>query len=291
MMDQIIEGKFYINGEFQECCIGLSDGKIIKIKKVLTGNNFIKFRKKIIIPAGIDIHVHFREPGLTKKEDFSTGSLSAAFGGISCVFDMPNTIPPTYNIKNLEKKIELANNKSHVDFGIYVNINNENLSELSKFEKKCSGFKIFMSETSNFFQNKKIDLISIFEKISLSDKPVLVHAEDQKCLENNNIRVNNLIDYNNSRPSECENKAINDVFKAAENLNLKIHICHLSSINNNNNLNLIKNRLKNITFGVTPNHLFFNIEKDFNKNSYLKVNPPIRNVSDNISLFKGIKNG
>ena len=169
-MDQIIEGKAFINGEFQDCCIGISNGKITEIKKVLTGDNITKFSKKILLPAGIDIHVHFRDPGLTKKEDFSTGSLSAAFGGISCIFDMPNTFPHTDNIKNLEEKIKLAKNKSYIDFGIFVNINNENLGELSKFEKKCSVFKIFMSETSNFFQTKKIDLTRILKNISLYKK-------------------------------------------------------------------------------------------------------------------------
>jgi len=87
-MDLTVEGKIYINGDFQDCCIGITDGRISNIKKILKGDKHYKFGHKLILPAGIDIHVHFRDPGMKNKEDFSTGSIAAAFGGISCVFDM-----------------------------------------------------------------------------------------------------------------------------------------------------------------------------------------------------------
>ena len=81
-MDLTAEGKAYVNGIFQDCCIGIKDGKISAVKKILRGNEHIDFGNKLILPAGLDSHVHFRDPGLTHKEDFSTGSIAAAFGGI-----------------------------------------------------------------------------------------------------------------------------------------------------------------------------------------------------------------
>ena len=114
-MDLTIEGKAFINGSFNNCCIGIKDGKINKIKKIMKGDVHIDFGNKLIIPAGTDIHVHFRDPGLIHKEDFSTGSIAAAFGGISCFFDMPNTIPQTTNIGALSDKIISASKKSYVD--------------------------------------------------------------------------------------------------------------------------------------------------------------------------------
>jgi len=84
-MDLTVEGKVYLDGNLINCCIGIKDGKISKIKKILKSENHKNFGNSLIIPAGIDIHVHFRDPGMTHKEDFATGSKSAAFGGISCV--------------------------------------------------------------------------------------------------------------------------------------------------------------------------------------------------------------
>ena len=79
-MDITFEGKFFVNDSFENCCVGVEDGKIINIKKILKSENHQIFRNNVILPAGIDLHVHFREPGMTDKEDFSTGSKSAAFG-------------------------------------------------------------------------------------------------------------------------------------------------------------------------------------------------------------------
>ena len=134
-MDLVIEGKAYINGSFENCCIGISNGKICEIKKILKADTNLDFGNKLVLPAGVDLHVHFRDPGMTNKEDFSTGSLAAAFGGISCVFDMPNTIPQTTNVQALSDKIISAEKKSYIDFGIYAGVTNSNLNNIESLSK------------------------------------------------------------------------------------------------------------------------------------------------------------
>ena len=119
-MDLVVEGKIFNKGMFENACIGINNGKIVEIKKILKGGNHLDFKNKLILPAGIDAHVHFRDPGMTHKEDWKTGSLAAAFGGISCVFDMPNTIPQTTTIQDIKDKINSAKSKSYVDFGLYA---------------------------------------------------------------------------------------------------------------------------------------------------------------------------
>ncbi len=101
MSELVVKGKIFFRGSFENCCIGIDNGKITQIKKILKGDKTLDFENKLILPAGVDIHVHFREPGLTNKEDWYTGSVAAAFGGISCVFDMPNTIPQTTSIETI----------------------------------------------------------------------------------------------------------------------------------------------------------------------------------------------
>ena len=97
-MEVVIEGNAYINGELIKCCIGVEEGGIKAIKKILKGDRHHDFGDKLILPAGIDAHVHFRDPGMTHKEDLGSGTASAAFGGVTCVMDMPNTIPPVTSI-------------------------------------------------------------------------------------------------------------------------------------------------------------------------------------------------
>ena len=83
------------------------------------------------------------------KEDFTSGSISAAYGGVSCIFDMPNTIPPTVDLNNLSKKIKSADKNSFIDFGIYCCITNKNISKLKELAKYCSGFKIYLGSSNN----------------------------------------------------------------------------------------------------------------------------------------------
>ena len=287
-MNLVIEGKTYINGSFQNYCIGIDDGKITAIKKILKGDTHLDFGNKLILPAGIDIHVHFREPGLIYKEDFSSGSVSGAFGGISCVFDMPNTIPQTTTLKEINKKINLASKKSFVDFGVYCGVTNNNIQDIETLATKCSGFKIYLGSSTNTLLFDKKNLKDALQNISKTNKPVLFHAEDEELLLKNKKVENSLLDHIRARPSICEVNSIKDIFKESQKMNLKIHICHISSIEG---LELLKNRPKNITCGLTPHHALISAEKNNFLQTYYKVNPPIRSSFDKESLFNAVKNG
>ncbi len=288
-MEATIEGKAFIQGDFINCCIGIKDGKISAIKRILKKDIHYNFGNKLILPAGIDIHVHFRDPGLTYKEDFSTGSLSAAFGGVSCVFDMPNTNPHTTSIQTLSNKILSASKKSYVDFGVYAGITNDNFQNINELIEKCSGFKIYLGTTTNSLLLDEKKLEESFENIGSTCKPVLIHAENNTCLNKHQILENNIVDHLHSRPGKCEEISIKSILRTARDyLNKKIHICHLSSYEG---LELLRNRLKNISVGATPHHLLFSVEKNFISQTFYKVNPPIRTNFDREALFEGVKNG
>jgi len=287
-MEVTLEGKAYINGSFENCCIGIKNGKIHQLKKVLTGEHHINFGNNLVLPAGIDIHVHFREPGYTNKEDFKTGSLSAAYGGITCVFDMPNTLPPTTTQKAIEEKIHMAEKKSHTDFGIFAGINDDNITNIKTLGKKCSGFKIFLGETTKSFCLKDINLNRALKEVDNTKKISLIHAEDEKCLRKHKRPEQNLKDHCKNRPSECEETSIKLLLDNCKNISSKIHICHLSSCAG---LETLKAHPKNISIGVTPHHLFFDVENINSKQNFFKVNPPIRTPVDRESLSSGISNG
>jgi len=286
-MDLTIEGKVYINGDFLDCCIGVTDGKISAIKKILKGDSHYRFSHSLILPAGIDVHVHFRDPGLTHKEDFSTGTMAAAFGGISCVFDMPNTIPQTTSLQSLSEKIISAGKKAHVDFGVYAGVTDGNIKNIEDLSKKCCGFKIYLGGTTNSLQFDGDNLKETLNRINSTNKPVLIHAEDEKCLTRHKARENNLVDHFRSRPAECEEAAIRNILKISRDCNAKIHICHLSSCEG---LELLRNRSKNISCGVTPHHLLLSAKNNLEPQAWYKVNPPLRTDLDREALFDAAKN-
>ncbi|KYK22411.1 hypothetical protein AYK24_02250 [Thermoplasmatales archaeon SG8-52-4] len=287
-MDLTIEGKVFTNGNFENCCIGIKDGKISQIKKILKGDTHIDFGNKLVIPAGIDMHVHFRDPGLTHKEDFSTGSTAAAFGGISCFFDMPNTIPQTTNIDTLSEKIKSAGKKSYVDFGIYAGIIDSNIDNIESLAKKCSGFKIYLGSSTNTLLLNSDKLKASFNKISKTKKTVLLHAEDQNCLSEYRAKRIDLSDHYRSRPAKCEEISIKNIFSASQGIFSKIHICHISSCEA---IEILRNRPNNISCGVTPHHMLLSIEDCPDLQTHYKVNPPIRTILDKEALLNNVKNG
>lgn len=287
-MDLVVEGKVYYKGAFENCCIGIKNGKIVEIKKTLSGEKHINFGNKLILPAGLDIHVHFRDPGMTHKEDFSSGSMSAAFGGISCVFDMPNTIPHTTTLQTVSDKIKTAEQKSFVDFGVFSGVTSENLNLIERLGKKSSGFKIYLGNTTLSLLFDKTKLRESLDLIGITGKPVLFHAEDEECLIKHKNNEAGISDHMRFRPTSCEELSIKEIINSSKDLITPIHICHVSSCEG---LELLKKRPSNITCGVTPHHSLFSVEKNMSSETLFKVNPPIRTSFDRESLFNALKNG
>jgi dihydroorotase len=214
--------------------------------------------------------------------------MSAAFGGISCVFDMPNTIPQTTTLKEINNKINLASKKSFVDFGVFCGVTNNNINDIESLASKCSGFKIYLGSSTNTLLFDKKNLKESLQNFLKTNKPVLFHAEDEELLLKNKKVENNLADHIKSRPSICEVNSIKDILKDSQKMNLKIHICHISSIEG---LELLKNRPGNITCGLTPHHALLSAENNNFLQTFYKVNPPLRSIFDKESLFNAVKNG
>ncbi len=287
-MDLTLEGKAFINGSFEQCCIGVSNGKISAIKKILKGDEHLVFKNKAILPAAIDLHVHFRDPGMTTKEDFATGSLSAAFGGISCVCDMPNTIPTTTTVQALSEKKTLANKKSFVDFGVYAGVTDANSNSLTPLAQHCNGFKIYLGSSTNALILSSNKLRDAFRQASRVKKPILIHAEDELCLLRYKKKAQTLTDHLQNRPAHCEEQALQKIIAASSSFSNQIHICHLSSCEG---LQMLRKRPAHITCGVTPHHTLLSAEKHLNPQAYFKVNPPLRTMFDEESLFDALCQG
>ena len=218
MIDLVVEGNAYLSGEIKKCCVGIEAGRIVAIKKILKAEQHLDFGDKLILPSGIDSHVHFREPGFTKKEDFFTGTMAAAFGGIGCVFDMPNTNPPTVTKNNVLEKIEIARKKAFIDFGIYSSITPK--TNIGSIAKVCSGFKIYLgSTTGKLLFSPDIPLERLLSSVSRTNRITAFHAETESIIQHRAKElktIKNLHEHMLSRPSTAEVDAINRVIEGAK---------------------------------------------------------------------------
>src|SRR2546426_5493165 len=142
----VLEGRAFLDGRIEPRAIGVEDGKIVAIKKGLRGDPVYRYGDALILPGGIDVHVHFREPGMTEKDDFSSGSESAAAGGVTTVVDMPNTKPPVSTPEALRTKARLVSRSANVDFGLYAApASAKDVDPL----RAATAFKMYLAERAN----------------------------------------------------------------------------------------------------------------------------------------------
>ena len=264
------KNEILINGEIIE---KISEN--IEEKEFLNKENvkIIDVEKKLIMPGVIDVHTHMREPGVTYKEDFRTGSKACAKGGITTFYDMPNTVPTTTVLENLLNKKEQAGKKSIVNFGIHFGgSKNNNIDEIRKVleKKEANTVKIFMNVTTGEMLIEDDEILKgIFENSEL----VLVHAENEmidKAIALNQKYGKGL--YVCHIPSEEELQKVIEA-KKDSSLNNEIHPVYAE---------------------VTPHHLFLNEEiRESNERNkmLLRMKPELRKKSDNEFLWKAINEG
>ncbi len=280
-MDTVIEGNCYVSGRLERCCIGIDQGRIVAVAKDLKADEIHRYSDKLVLPAALDAHVHFRDPGFTHKEDFATGSLSALCGGVTCVLDMPNTKPSTVNPALLREKKKIASSKSLADFGLFAGVKaGINVGSLAK---EAIGFKLYMGSTTG--ELLVPDLASIskeLEEIGGSGRILAIHAEDES-LRNKEVEKN-LDDHLRNRGSSIETNAIKKIMKAVEK-DCRLHICHVST---KDSLALLADA-PNATTEVAPHH--FLLDRASNLGAYGKVNPPLRRREERQALFQALKEG
>lgn len=267
----ILKGTAYIEGDLKTRYIGIDDGKIDFIKKKYEGDKDIFEWDGVILPAGIDMHVHFRDPGDTEKEDFFTGSKSAACGGITTVADMPNTEPPTDSLKRLEDKIKIGEEKSCIDFGLYGLLCNAS----EEMCQKTDLFKYYMAGSTGIDKGQ-MDIDRVMRSVYENGGKISFHCEDEDHFGESG---DNLVEYNLYRPVESEVKAIDRLSEFPEG---EKQVCHVSSKKGFEATEEIDCRVE-----VTPHHLFLSCEAMLG--SLGKVNPPLRTQEDQLALWEAFE--
>ena len=275
-IEKVITGRAFVDGELKYTEIGISDGKIVTVGRLVSGGDerVDVGSSRIILPGFTDPHVHLRDPGMTAKEDFSTGTLSAVHAGVTCVLDMPNTKPPVTDMNTLMEKKSAIRGRSFVDYGLFAavtpNINAKMLAPL------VPGFKLFMgSTTGNILLNDDEELVPAVTNALSTGKRVSVHAEDDSLITRETENCTR--DHLRNRPAKAEWNAISRL--ASHFKGQRINICHLTT---SEGLDLA--RAAGFTTEVTLHHMMFDVDRC--PGAEYKVNPPIRDVNARDALFK-----
>ena len=286
-MDLVIKNCKLVD-KIGEYFIKIDDGKIVDISKTpIKADREIDVKNNYVLPGFIDPHIHFRDPGLTQKEDFKTGSLSAANGGFTTVFDMPNTIPKTNTYNALKEKIEIAKSKSVVNFELLAGPNT--LEEMKKMmELKPIAFKIFLDlESDESLERIFNNLSKLNEKTSYNGL-VSVHCEKKSIVEAETKKLkqkteNKAIDYSYARPAVSEDESVKQAIKLAGENGLSLHICHLSS---KKSLDIAKSASKtqHVSWEFTPHHLLLDNTAYDAYGTFMKTNPPLREKQDSVRI-------
>lgn len=275
----------------------IENGKIVdtydwgKAPKMGKSDKIIDCTGKLILPGLIDVHVHFREPGQSYKEDWKTGSSAAVAGGVTTVFDMPNNKPPVLTVKDLDEKRELIKGNSYCNYGLYIGFNGHNIDEINAV-KNVPGVKFYACDSTGDMGVENAKAVeNLFEK---SNKLIVVHAEGAFTVEENAKKYlaefeGREIDpaiHSKIRSPEAALIAVKRVCELAKKYKRKTHIAHLST---DGELEVVTDHKEFVSCEVAPHHLLL-CDDDYTKlGNFLRVNPPVRSREDIFAMWKGIK--
>lgn len=285
----IKNGLCFVDGVLKDLDLGIIGDKIIKIGKITDENAKVYDAKnKIILPGVIDTQVHFREPGKNNAENLESGSRAAIAGGVTSVFEMPNTNPPTSTFEEFNKKLKSAENRMFCNYAFYFGATPDNMKELSLVNSLngCCGVKLFAgSSTGTLLVSNEKDIEKVIKN---SSKIISVHSEDENILNKRKkyIKEGDVSSHPNWRNEDCALESTKRVVRIAQKHKKKIHILHVTT---KQEIDFFAKNKENVTFEITPQHLTLFAPDCYDKLKTLsQMNPPIRTKDHYDKLWEAV---
>jgi len=286
-------GTVVMPGGPRDADIGVRDGRIAAIGSLVDARatERLDCAGLHVLPGVIDSQVHFREPGLEHKEDLETGSRAAVLGGVTAVFEMPNTKPLTTSEATLADKIRRASGRMHCDFAFWVGGTAENVAELPRLERLpgAAGIKVFMgSSTGELLVAEDGPLAAI---LAVVRRRVAVHAEDEpRLLARRDLRVaGDPTSHPVWRDPEAAMIATRRLVTLARAAGARVHVLHVSTAEE---MAWLADHKDVATVEVTPNHLTLAVDEDGAAlGTRLQMNPPVRDARHRAALWHGLGQG
>ncbi|MBN15547.1 MAG: dihydroorotase [Pelagibacterium sp.] len=291
--DTIFRGGTLVNHDgIGSADIGIIKGRIAAIGSLLsdTADNDVDCIGLTVLPGVIDTQVHFREPGLDHKEDLQSGSLSAVMGGVTGVFEMPNTNPLTTTRETFEDKIARATDRMHCDFAFYIGGTRENVAQLPQLERLpgCAGVKVFMgSSTGSLLVADDDGVEAILSAIS---RRAAFHAEDEYRLEERkDLRVEgDPSSHPIWRDPQAALQCTERLVRIARKTGKRIHVLHIST---KEEITFLADHKDVASVEVTPHHLTLDETAYTRLGTYAQMNPPVRDAEHREGIWQGVANG
>ena len=292
--DVIVRGGTVVNQDGEGLRdIGVTGGRIAAIGDLAraTGGAVIEAKGLHVVPGVIDTQVHFREPGLTQKEDLETGSRSAVLGGVTAVFEMPNTNPTTTNAEALADKVARGRHRMHCDFAFYVGGTRENTGDLAELERLpgCCGVKVFIgSSTGSLLVEDDDGLRNILRVIR---RRAAFHSEDEYRLrERKDLRIEN---DPRSHPVwrdevvalQCTQRLVS----LARETGRRVHVLHITTAEE---MDFLRDHKDVASVEVTPHHLTLTAPECYERLGTLaQMNPPVRDAAHRAAIWRALDQG
>jgi dihydroorotase len=241
-----------------------------------------------LLPGVIDDQVHFREPGLTHKEDLHTATRACAKGGVTTFLEMPNTVPAATTQGRLDEKLALAAGKCLVNYGFYIGATPHNLADL-KTATRTPGIKIFIgSSTGDLLVDDQAALEAIFAETTL---PICAHCEDESTVRANAARLTgttNVADHSRVRDHAAALIATRRAMDLATRHGHRFHVLHVST---GDEAQLLTDHGHLITAEACPHHLLFHTADYDRLGTLVQVNPSIKTAEDSLQLWEALQGG
>jgi dihydroorotase len=289
--DLILKGGTVVNHDGEgPRDLGIRDGRFEAIGDLsrASAGEVIACNGLHLLPGVIDTQVHFREPGLTHKEDLKSGSLSAVMGGVTAVFEMPNTDPLTVSAETLADKIRRGHHRMHCDFAFFVGATADNTNRLAELERLpgCAGIKVFMgSSTGSLLVADDAGLRAVLKVIR---RRASFHAEDEPRLnERKNLRVEgDARSHPVWRDEGAAFKATQRLVSIAHETGARVHVLHVSTVQE---MEFLAGHKDVASVETTPHHLTLEAPDCYERlGPRAQMNPPVRDAVHRIGIWNGV---
>jgi len=272
--------------------LGVRDGRIAEIGSLAAASaaERIDCAGLHVLPGVIDTQVHFREPGLVHKEDLETGSRGAVLGGVTAIFEMPNTAPPTTSAEALADKLARARGRMHCDFAFFIGGTHDNVAELAKLERLsgAAGVKVFMgSSTGSLLVPDDKGVLAILRAVR---RRAAFHSEDEARLnERKPLRVRgDLSSHPIWRDEIAALKSTERLVRLAREARAQVHVLHVST---REEMEFLAGAKDVASCEATPHHLTLSADDYARLGTRLQMNPPVRDGEHREGIWRGLRNG
>ncbi|MBL9010991.1 MAG: dihydroorotase [Alphaproteobacteria bacterium] len=289
----IRNGQVATPGGLVQTDIGVAEGRIAALGPIEASQAGETFDAAglHVLPGVIDAHVHFREPGLTHKEDFETGARAAVLGGVTAVFEMPNSDPVTTTAERLLDKLARAKGRMACDYAFYIGGSAENAGMLGELERLpgCAGVKIFMGASTGSLL--LADEEGLVRALRSGRRRMSFHAEDEERLQRRKgLALSGRPDTHPVwRDSECAHAAAQRLLRLARAAGRQIHVLHATTAEE---MALYALNRDIATVEVTANHLTLVAPDCYERlGAYAQMNPPVRDAAHRAALWQAVANG